>query len=349
MTQSSVRRLLTRFGKSAAGEKDTGERTDPNRRILDFAVHPPFPGAKPYRWLDFLEFQRLYMVQEERRLIPSTEVWFTNIDTGERVLAIEVNSLGCKGPEIDPTSPTVVCYGDSTTMGLGTDSWPFHMDLPCQVLNAAAEGADMAGMVRRHHELSSDVNIVGAIVYVGWHNLIYNYHEEDYWDSQLRQFLGTQHWTAFCTIGTCLIDDFRERGIRQLMDTRVEADLEGEYFNFWAHLDPDDWLVPLIEAIDAYNTFVMRFAKEHGATLIDLRSFLAPSNYENATRDFFDVCHLRPQAYEPVGQYVSSVIRNAFGLRATGSTVATRQLLSATGVISAMQDPEYKRQMYPLW
>ena len=110
-------------------------------------------------------YRYYYMNVLDGSLIPNTKI-NTN---GKRVL--EINSLGCKGAEIDPSLPTVGIFGDSTTFGMGLDSWAQKIKLPgYQILNAGVEGMSMGPVVNKLNELAHRINLVGAVVYTGWHN-----------------------------------------------------------------------------------------------------------------------------------------------------------------------------------
>lgn len=266
-----------------------------------------------YAFASYAERQKLYLDGPNGDLIPNTELW-----EGD-VLQMRVNALGCKGENVVPGLPAIVCFGDSTTMGhcFVPDSWPAHVTVPgYSVLNAAVEGFDMELAATRFERFRTRVDLAAAVVYVGWHNIVYNRTDEEYWEEQLSRFLG-DHVTAYCTIATCLTEEFRTRGILPLLNTAPGADLAAasqaasldlDYFNFWMDLDPAEWLEPILDGIDRYNGFVRRFCSERRAALIDLHGLLEPARWEDAPADFYDVCHLRPRAYDKVGACVSGVL-----------------------------------------
>lgn len=286
----------------------------------------------------YVEYQSLYLDHATMRLIPNTEV------RRGPLLEMQINSLGCKGPEIEPGRPVIAFFGDSATMGVESESWPFHVHVPgYAVLNAAIEGMSLVPMAERFEELAQQAPIACVVVCAGWHNLIFNESSDDFWHAQLSRFLGRDHLTAVWTIPTCLTDEVRQRGFSSLMRTEPEADINTDYFNFWMDMDPSSTVDALFDAIDRYNRFAVAFAEETGSILIDLHSFLLPSTYQEAPRDFFDVCHLRPRSYERVGRYVSDVLEQKLpNATAAATTITTQEL-------EAREAEDLRKNIYRLW
>jgi GDSL-like Lipase/Acylhydrolase family len=314
---------------------------DEQRPPLDASLPP---GVKRQISIDdrakfrsYVEYQALYMDHATGRLIPNTEV----LRGGK--LEIQVNALGCKGPDLPPGMPVIAFFGDSATMGVELDSWPFHVHIPgYAILNAAIEGLSLAPMVRRFDELADLAPIACAVVCAGWHNLLYNDASDEFWRSHLERFLG-DHVTAYWTVPTCLTDEFRTRDYSRLMNSDPGATIDDDYFNFWMDMDAASTIGPLLDAIDRYNDFVKQFAEEHDAVVIDLHDFLRPPSYADAPRDFFDVCHLRPRAYEKVGEFVEARLREV--LPPPGDAVTTvppREL-------QRREAEDLRKNMYRLW
>jgi hypothetical protein len=258
-----------------------------------------------------------FQTYEERRapytdfltglLLPRTAIW-----SGDHLM-IEVNALGCRGPELEPDLPVVAFFGDSTTLGvIGTaggvhgESWTEHVHLPgYAVLNAGVEGIEMAGVRRRYESLRPRIPLACAVFFTGWHNLIYNQRTPEYWEACLQSYLSDQHRTVLCTLPTPLLPEMRERGIDELVNESPGVSLVDGYFQFWRGWDTDEWLVELIDALERYNAHVADFCARTGTPLIDLHAFMRPPSYEEAPIDFFDVCHFRPRAYPRIGAYVA--------------------------------------------
>jgi hypothetical protein len=298
---------------AAAPPTDTDDRPP----VLDLLLRPSprrirtrYDVAPDYRFTTYADQQSLFMDQQTYALIPNTEVW-----QGETLL-MRINSLGCKGDDLDPGKPVVAFFGDSTTMGVGMDSWPAHVELPgLAVLNAGIEGAEMARVAERFEALRDRVELRCAVVYVGWHNLIYNDCGESYWESQLARFCG-DHATVFCTIATSLHRDVRVRGFEPLRNENEAASADVDYYTFWANLEPASTLAPLLDGIDRFNAFLPGFAERAGAFVLDLASFVAPARYEDSPRDFFDACHLRVPAYPKVGAFATDRLAEILAVRA---------------------------------
>lgn len=240
----------------------------------------------------------------------------TTIRVGDSLM-IEVNSVGCRGPELEPGRPVVACFGDSTTLGVMMtegdtpgESWTEHLDLPgYAVANAGVEGLQMDAVARRYELLREQVPLAAAVFYTGWHNLIYNPRTPEYWEACLQRYLGEGHVTAICTLPSPLLPEMRERGIAPLVNESPEATITDDYFHFWRGWDPDEWLVELLDAVDRFNGHVADFCARTGTPLIDLAAALRPRSYETATRDFFDVCHVRPRAYPRLAEPVAAELR----------------------------------------
>jgi hypothetical protein len=101
----------------------------------------------------------------------------------------------------------------------------------------------------------------------------------------------------------------RTRGIDELENERPGAGITDTYFHFWGDWDRARWLVELIDKHEEFNAHVADFCARTGTPLIDLHALLRPPSYDEATRDFFDVCHLRPHAYARLAAFVSDELR----------------------------------------
>ena len=299
----------------------------------------------------------VFATYEERRalytdfltgfLVPRTTIW-----SGDH-LVIEVNSLGCRGPEIEPGLPVIACVGDSTTMGvmataggLVGDSWTTHLDVPgYAVLNAGVEGLQLGRARERCESLRRRVPIACVVYYTGWHNLIYNLRKPEYWEECLHSFLSLDHQTVLCTLPTPLLPEMRKRGIDELVNERPEAVITDDYFHFWRGMEPDQWLRTLIDAHGRYNAHVADFCRRTGTPLIDLADFMRPRSYEEAPLDFFDVCHLRPRAYPKVAGFISGELQKI--LPAAPPSIADWRPPAREPVAVAAED--LRENIYPLW
>src|SRR5579862_9354376 len=101
---------------------------------------------------DFADFQINYLNYRTGDLIPDTEVWIAD------ELKMRINSLACKGEELDATLGVIGVFGDSSVYGSELDAWPFHLAIPgYQPLLAAVEGHDFKRMYTRFLELRDKV------------------------------------------------------------------------------------------------------------------------------------------------------------------------------------------------
>jgi hypothetical protein len=299
----------------------------------------------------------VFSTYEERRalytdfltgfLVPRTTIW-----SGDH-LVIDVNALGCRGPEPTPGLPAVAFLGDSTTLGvMGTEggirgeSWTEHVDLPgYAVLNAGVEGLQMHDARRRYELLRERVPLACAVFYTGWHNLIYNPRTPDYWEECLQSYRSPEHATVVCTLPSALLPEMRSRGIAELVDERPEASIADDYFHFWRGWDPDEWLPELLDALERFNAHVVDFCARTATPLLDLARLLRPPAYERASEDFFDVCHFRPRAYPKVAAHVSAALREL--LEAGPAPVAAPR--PRAGEPAAEPAEDLRRNIYPVW
>jgi len=203
-------RLKKAFGSKPADVDNAGRQI----RRLEFS-------KSEYTALnDYVKRQALYMDTQTGNLIANTEI----IIDGK--LQMKVNALGCKGEDIDPARPTVAFFGDSTTFGVGLTSWAQMTKIPgCQTLNAGVEGYPMDRIVGRFNELKGRVNIVGAVFFTGWHNIIYNDYSEEYWRQMLDSIEGAPV-IAHLTLSTPLIGEAVVRGIDRALAERITACLQ---------------------------------------------------------------------------------------------------------------------------
>jgi hypothetical protein len=300
-----------------------------------------------YGFRNYAERRALYTDFLTGFLLPRTTIW-----SGDHLM-IEVNSLGCRGSELEEGKPVVAFFGDSTTLGvMGTDagldgdSWPAHVELPGYVvLNAGVEGLELRGVRRRYESLRPRVPLACAVFYAGWHNLIYHRRTPEYWEECLQSYLSDDHPTAVCTLPTPLLPEMRARGIAPLVNDRPAVGITDDYFNFWGDWDADRWLVKLIDVHESYNAHLADFCARTGAHLIDLHAFMRPASYEDATRDFFDVCHFRPRVYPRVAGFMTAELRKI--LPDTPPDVAP--WLPPAEPPAPEPEEDMRKNIYPLW
>lgn len=298
----------------------------------------------------FRDFQSMYL-DDDGWLVPNSEVWQGG------TLILGVNKYGCKGPDIQLGRPVIGFFGDSATMGvsgfqgvLNVDDWPHHVRVPgYEVLNAAIEGSVMPRVAAQYERLRTLVPLSCAVVYAGWHNIAYNRTDEEFWEEQLSRCLSSEHPTAFCTISTPVTEEFRTRGVEELLNHEPGSLLHEDFFIFWGNAEPTlEVIGRLLDGVARYNAFIADFCARTDAHLIDLHSFLLPKKYEDATIDFFDVCHPRPTAYEKIGVFVAEKLRTFLpGLPGEAPSALPLEAL-ATEVAPAPEE-DMRKNLYPLW
>lgn len=300
-----------------------------------------------YVFASYAERRALYTDFTTGFLLPRTTIY-----SGDDLM-IRVNSLGCRGEELEPNRPVIAFFGDSTTLGvMGTaaglvgESWTDHVELRgYAVLNAGVEGLQMDSVGRRYQSLRRRTPLACAVFYTGWHNLIYNRRTAEYWEESLRSYLSPEHTTAICTLPSPLLPEMKSRGIASLLNEDPQASITDTYFNFWGEWEPERWLGELIDAFERFNAHVIDFCRRTETPLIDLRGLMYPDDYDHATDDFFDICHVRPRVYPRVASFVADELRRF--LPATPASVDAWRPPVETAPTAPVED--IRRNIYPIW
>ena len=295
-----------------------------------------FPGDTTFDV--YTEFQINYMNYLTGCLIPNTEVRVGD----ERWM--QVNSLGCKGEELDPGLGTIGFFGDSATFGMAlsrhaADRWPFHARIHgYQALNAAVEGHCFERISARYAELSARVDLAAVVVGGTWHNLAYNESGEQAWASFLARFEGARV-LAICTLATSLVPESCERGLDDLIAGRAGR----TPFLPWG-----DWPATAAktreayEAVLRYNAFVRRYCRRTGAVLIDLFNAYRPASYEEMPDMFRDPAHALPDLYPRLGRCVREAL-------ATYLPAGVTDPASDIDLALAVESQQANPNVYPLW
>jgi hypothetical protein len=292
---------------------------------------------------NYTDFQINYLNYRTGLLIPDTEVWIGD------VLSMRINSLGCKGEELDPELGVIGVFGDSATYGSLTEAWPFHLAIPgYQALLTAVEGHDFTRQQERYQELKQKVRFDAVIVAGSWHNLTYNRHDEVYWNEVFESFCGKDHKTAICTLPAGIDEDACARGIDHL----IANGAKGNPFAAWGNWPTNAEKTREIYAgLRRYNACVRRYCKTFGTILIELFEAYQPADPEVLASGFHDPCHPRPEIYP----LLADVARNALEPRLPVRAPSSRQQPKAFAVAAqASSDAGAgpvlpSTQVYPLW
>jgi hypothetical protein len=293
------------------------------------------------KFADYVDFQINFLNYRTGLLIPNTEVW-----VGDR-LTMRINSLGCKGEELDPALATIGVFGDSATFGSETDAWPFHLDIPgYQPLLTAVEGHDFTRMQERYEVLRAKVKFGAVIVAGSWHNLAYNRHDEVYWNEVFDSFCGKDHKTAFCTLPAGIDEYACEHGI----DHWIANGAKGNPFGGWGSWPTcAEKTREIYTGLLRYNAFVRRYCKAFGAILIELFDAYVPGDPEILASGFHDPCHPRPEIYGTLAAAAREALEPRLPKRsAPGAQVRFRPVaLAMPDTAAEPQLPAMK--VYPLW
>ncbi|MEE2746308.1 MAG: hypothetical protein VX617_05450 [Pseudomonadota bacterium] len=242
--------------------------------------------------------QYYYQSSLDGSLIPNTKVYI-----GKK-LTYNINSLGCIGPEIDPNLPTIGFFGDSTTFCSGDDSWVRRIKLPgFQILNAGAEGLSMEPVVDKLNGLARRINLVGAVVYTGWHNTFYGKNGEEFWRSEL-DLISDLPFIAHVNIATSVTEEAVERGVEELMNRRTEENSSA--YGHWGtwRLTKENLRI-LLDGVNKFNKFIKSYALEKDRPVIDLANFLRVKNYDDIPNWFCDPGHMRVNTYPKIAKMMT--------------------------------------------
>ena len=105
-----------------------------------------------------------------------------------------INKAGFKGPELDPSHarPRILALGDSTTLGIGLDDYPRHLEtalkrrgIAAEVVNGGVEGyfpINVLFEIERYKSLKPEV----VTLYIGWNALFSRVPWPHAWENRLR-------------------------------------------------------------------------------------------------------------------------------------------------------------------
>lgn len=306
----------------------------------------------------YRRWQSLYMNLDTGQLIPNVEVWVGG------QLWLKVNSLGCRGPELQPDKPLILVLGDSGVFGLPGQggSWVNHLKVPgYQVLNGGGEGYSLPMVVDNFLRLRKLVNPDVVVISSGWHNIIYNERTEDFWTKMYDQFAG-QHALAICSLACALTEECRTRGISELIAGAHEPDPTNPQFkfNFWSTIEPTlENVIDVLDNVERHRNFIQSYCQQRGLIFIDHRAYMTPRSYLEIPVNFFDIAHSRPSGYAMMGRYTSNVLSGRVAPRSEQSAEPATSLTQAflhrlIGKDPAPDESSVKKEVqppaiYPLW
>ena len=161
----------------------------------------------------------------------------------------------------------------------------------------------MDRVIDKSLDLSSRINLVGVVVYTGWHNIIYGETGEDYWRSQLDR-LSNIPFVAHVNIATSLIEEAVERGIEELME-RGSREKSTAYYHWGTIQLTKENIRLLLNGINRFNSFLGSYVAETGRHLLDLKNLLLIERYDDMPKYFFDPAHMRVSSYPKIAQYMT--------------------------------------------
>jgi hypothetical protein len=294
------------------------------------------------RFADFADFQINYLNYRTGNLIPDTELWI-----GDE-LKVRINSLACKGEELDPALGVIGIFGDSAVFGSETDAWPFHMGIAgYQALLTAVEGHDFKRMYERFQELQTKVRFDAVVVAGSWHNLAYNRHDEVYWNEMFDLFCGKDHKTALCTLPAGIDEDACNRGIDHL----IAEGAKGRDFAAWGWWPTSaEKTREIYTGLLRYNACVRRYCKAFGAILVDVFEAYQPSDPVELASGYFDPCHPRPEIYPILAAVARKALEPRLPVRRSAGVERPLKFPAAPAMPESGSGPQLpSTKVYPLW
>jgi hypothetical protein len=281
---------------------------------------------------DYDKFQLNYMDKRSMTLIPYTKVYVAD------VLHLEVNSLGCIGPEPPADIPLIGVFGDSVVQGV-SDSLVYHIDVPgALAVNSGVEGSQLEHIIGRFEDMRELNRMVCAVIHPGFHNLLYGETSFAWWENQLARLTGVPV-IAVVKLNTDLHPEAIARGYAQYYsDTYCES-----FFS------KPETLPRLQEAIERKNRLIDRVCANKGFVAVDLDSVLKPVRYEDVTRKYFDMIHPQPAVYPEIGHAIAGQIAPHVHRALAAGLVAPTQAMPAPPQPSLAEVVENRGRNYPLW
>lgn len=267
----------------------------------------------PERPFDFGEYQTNYLDYRTWRMIPSTDLYYGDY------LAFQVNSLGCKGAELEGGKPVIAFFGDSVVHGTSGVSFADRVRIgPCEPLNAGVEGMLLPWIVDRFLELRDQIPMVCAAVHAGWHNLAYNEHGEDYWAEQLDRIAGPPviaHFRLFADISPATVIS----GYDEILRAK-------DIYSLWRGADftTQEGRAACLALIGRFNRFIEAYCRDRGRILIDLEPLMAPSTAADLGARFDDFVHPNSGSYDLMARQIEAQLGGAV-LRALRDNPALAQ------------------------
>jgi hypothetical protein len=283
---------------------------------------------------DYEEFQSNYLFvvdRGDRWPLRSTKVYI-----GDQ-LVIQTNSLGCFGPEPDPSKPNIGIFGDSVVQGTSSGSFVSHIDMPdFNIINGGMEGAALEHIIGHVFRVHARSPLAAVAVHPGFHNLTYNETGFLHWETQLRRLQELGVPVALFRLTADIHPEVVERGYGPLHR-------QGHY-DLTPHSKDDDAICKLQDALIRKNKLIERVSDWSGYTLIDLDPLLAPKTADEVTERFFDIIHPRPELYPEMGAAVAAQLKPLIG--AVALAPSQPNMVPALTTQEALQN---RGRNYPLW
>jgi lysophospholipase L1-like esterase len=243
-------------------------------------------------------FQSFYLDRRRKRIKPNVVI----LKPPDMSVYFETNSIGFKGPQVDPSKRLAAVWGDSVVFGVGK-GWVEGLGglfQGFQFLNGGLEGDRLEGIRDRAIEGNRQTKIERNVIFPGWHSMKSGRRVRAILSELLDRLPGPILSTVPTSLservaGTELSPYFTARG-----DNKSQGDPDHDYL-FWGRLGYSVRNAKkLLRQLDEQNAIVRALARARSVPLVDLHRVLYTEDLSNFREDFFDVGHPRPRSYQRI-------------------------------------------------
>lgn len=228
------------------------------------------------------------------------------VDKDSGLVLFETNAWGLRGKDADPDKPKIVVWGDSIVFGAYTPiarSWVDALGEQLrdhQVFNGGIEGDGTRNIISRMVDVNANHEVAWNLFFPGWHdNFKISY---DLYDDFMDR-AGHLKNLVMVTVPT-LLDDRTAR--TDLSAAFQDGGIADTYRNFWGSEPYSiETARQFLDFIQHRNDQVRRLARDLDLPLIDLHAFMNTKKETDPWEHFFDIGHLRPAAFQLVGNFVA--------------------------------------------
>jgi lysophospholipase L1-like esterase len=217
----------------------------------------------------------------------------------------ETNTLGLRGPEVEPDAPIGVVWGDSVVFSTYTRSWPEMLNdfaPSCTFLNGGVEGSSSDSIFSRAKIFNKYRRVEFNVVMPGV-NII---GQNATFEQELLTALKVIPNAVLVTSPTSLNEEI----VNVDLSDRFRSEGDGE--TFFRFLGTHAYSLPRQREFFAHvyerNSIIREAAAATRTPLIDLFKVFDSRLQDDFRADFWDMFHLRPSRYPRIAAAVSEAL-----------------------------------------